>query len=102
MKVASAQPLPGVDPACSSTPGSLRCLVGRVAAIELTAFEHISRRAIPRHLLGLERLPDFFKSTQDDELLDLRVEFWVSPKVSNDILEDSDDILEDVFTYCLE
>jgi hypothetical protein len=59
VKVASAQPLPGVDPACSSAPKPFRWFASRVAKIELTAFEHISRRAIPRHLLGLERSPDF-------------------------------------------
>jgi hypothetical protein len=38
---------------------SLSGFASRIAAIELTAFEHISRRTIPGHLLGLEISPGF-------------------------------------------
>jgi hypothetical protein len=51
----------------------------------------MSRRAIQRHLLGLERSPDFGNS-QDDMLPDLWIEVGIGPKIG-------DDVLEDVFTY---
>jgi hypothetical protein len=38
---------------------SSRYLANLVATIELTALEHTSSSVIPRHLLGLERSPDF-------------------------------------------
>jgi hypothetical protein len=69
-------------PACSSIPKPFRWFASRVPAIELTAFEHISRRAIPRLLLGLERSPDFGRiSSKNDIFPDLRVEIRVSPKL---------------------
>jgi hypothetical protein len=74
MKVAPAQPLPGIDPACSSEPKPFRWFAGQVAVIKLAA---ASNRATSRHLSGLERLPHLcFFSLQMTCVHDLMKEPW--------------------------
>ena len=61
-KFASAQPFHFNEPHCASFANVLKCSSSLLASMELITFKQISRRAIPRHLFGLERSPLFGSS----------------------------------------